>query len=154
MLYSNNWPNFTVWLPLWDIGQYMYCNCLLTRLWRQKLYNYSCISNQSDFSRWPKSQHKNVNILRTERAFKNLNIIFLSSLWFSDVFRDYINGTEACNFIKKEVLAQVCSCEFCKNSKSTLFYRTPPVTCSAYGKLWIHAFNSLVVSSIYLRSLH
>ena len=23
----------------WDIGQYGYCNCLLTRLWRQKFWN-------------------------------------------------------------------------------------------------------------------
>ena len=29
--------------------------------------------------------------------------------------------TEACNFIKKETLAQVFSCEFCETSKKTLF---------------------------------
>ena len=23
----------------WDIGQYMYCNCLLTRFWRNQFYN-------------------------------------------------------------------------------------------------------------------
>ena len=23
----------------WDIGQYVYCNCLLTRLWRHKFWN-------------------------------------------------------------------------------------------------------------------
>ena len=33
---------------------------------------------------------------------------------------------EACNFIKKETLAQVLSCEFCEISKNT-FYRAPPV---------------------------
>ena len=38
-----------------------------------------------------------------------------------------------CNFIKKETLAQVSSCEFCEISKSTFFYRTPPVAASAYG---------------------
>ena len=31
----------------------------------------------------------------------------------------------ACNFIKKQTLAQVFSCEFCETSKNT-FYRTPP----------------------------
>ena len=36
----------------------------------------------------------------------------------------------ACNFIKKEALAQVFSCEFCKISENTLFYGTPPVTAS------------------------
>ena len=35
--------------------------------------------------------------------------------------------TLACNFIKKEALAQVFSCEFCKISKNTFSYRTPPV---------------------------
>ena len=35
----------------------------------------------------------------------------------------------ACNFIKKETLAQVFSCEFCVISKKTVFYRTPPGGC-------------------------
>ena len=33
----------------------------------------------------------------------------------------------ACNFIKKETLAQVFSCEFSEISKNTFSYRTPPV---------------------------
>ena len=36
----------------------------------------------------------------------------------------------ACKFIKKETLAQVSSCEFCKISKSTFFCRTPLVAAS------------------------
>ena len=36
---------------------------------------------------------------------------------------------KACNFIKKESLTQVFSCEFCKISKNTFFYRTPPDDC-------------------------
>ena len=36
----------------------------------------------------------------------------------------------ACNFIKKEALAQVFSCEFCEISKNIFFYRTAPVTAS------------------------
>ena len=36
----------------------------------------------------------------------------------------------ACNFTKKETLAQVFSCEFCKISKNTLSYRTPPMGVS------------------------
>ena len=36
---------------------------------------------------------------------------------------------KACNFIKKETLAQVLSCEFCKISKNTFFYRIPPDDC-------------------------
>ena len=32
-----------------------------------------------------------------------------------------------CNFIKKETLAQVSSCEFCEIFKNTFFSKTPPV---------------------------
>ena len=34
------------------------------------------------------------------------------------------------NFIKKETLAQVFSCKFCKIFKNTFSYRTPPVAPS------------------------
>ena len=44
--------------------------------------------------------------------------------------------TSACNFIKKETVAQVFTCEFCKISKNTFSYRTPPVAPS----LWIIFF--------------
>ena len=36
----------------------------------------------------------------------------------------------ACSFIKKETLAQVFSCEFCKISKNTFSIRTPLVAAS------------------------
>ena len=36
----------------------------------------------------------------------------------------------ACNFIKKETLAQVFSCEFCEIYKNTFYYRTPLVAAS------------------------
>ena len=39
---------------------------------------------------------------------------------------------QACNFIKKETLAQVFSSEFCKISKNTFFYRTPRVVASEW----------------------
>ena len=35
---------------------------------------------------------------------------------------------KACNFIKKETLAQVFSCKFCEISKNSFLYRIPPVT--------------------------
>ena len=37
---------------------------------------------------------------------------------------------EACNFIKKEALAQVFSCEFCEIYKNTFYYGTPLVAAS------------------------
>ena len=44
-----------------------------------------------------------------------------------------VPATQACNFIKKETLAQVFSYEFCKIYKKTNFYRTPLVVASVYG---------------------
>ena len=43
----------------------------------------------------------------------------------------------ACNFIKKETLPLVLSCEFCEISKNTLFCRTPTVAASEKGHLLI-----------------
>ena len=37
---------------------------------------------------------------------------------------------EVCNFIKKEILAQVFYCEFCEISRNTFSYRTPSVAAS------------------------
>ena len=39
---------------------------------------------------------------------------------------------QACNFIKKEALAQVFSFEFCKIFKNTSSYMTPPVAASGH----------------------
>ena len=45
------------------------------------------------------------------------------------------NLPKACNFIKKESLAQVFSCEFCRISKNTFFNRTPPDDCFCFSQL-------------------
>ena len=42
---------------------------------------------------------------------------------------------EACNFIEKETLAQVFSCEFCETPTSNISYKTPPVTASILSQL-------------------
>ena len=42
-------------------------------------------------------------------------------------------ANRACNFIKKETLAQAFHCEFCKIFKKTFIYRTPLVG-AAYSK--------------------
>ena len=39
----------------------------------------------------------------------------------------------ACNFIKKETLAQLFSCEFCEISKNTFPYRTPLVVAFTFS---------------------
>ena len=45
-------------------------------------------------------------------------------------FTEHLRWAEACNFIKKETLAQVFSCEFYKIFKNIFFYRTPLVCAS------------------------
>ena len=47
----------------------------------------------------------------------------VSSLFFN-------NSPEACNFIKKETLAQVFSCEFYGISQKTFCHRTPLASAS------------------------
>ena len=42
----------------------------------------------------------------------------------------FLTKLQACNFIKKETLAQVFSCEFCEIPKNTFSHRTPPVAAS------------------------
>ena len=44
---------------------------------------------------------------------------------------------EACNFIKKEALAQVFSCEFCEISKNIFFAKHPQETASVVANLFI-----------------
>ena len=41
---------------------------------------------------------------------------------------------EACNFIKKETLTQVFSCEICEISTNTFLHRTPLVAASVHEK--------------------
>ena len=56
-------------------------------------------------------------------------------LWFSGVFREYKMGTglEACSFIKKETLAQIFSCKFCKIFKKTFFTEHLRTTTSVFS---------------------
>ena len=48
----------------------------------------------------------------------------------------------ACNFIKKETLAQVFSSEFCEVSKNTFSYGRPPVAASEMKWFWIWKRNT------------
>ena len=69
---------------------------------------------------------------------------------------------EACNFTKKETLARVFYCRFCKISKSTIFYRIPPVATvvlwnffakfEQIGANWFQNFKS--VSYDLIENLH
>ena len=58
--------------------------------------------------------------------------------------------SKACNFIKKETLAQVFSCEFCEISKNTFFKEHLWATASVYQKtdqsegIMIHLLNDVL----------
>ena len=68
LLYSIIWPNFIFWLSLIrETLSDVYCNSLLTRLWRHKSQNWPYLPNQA--AQKP-SQDKSLNILRTKRTFK------------------------------------------------------------------------------------
>ena len=73
LLYFINWPNSIAWL-LYFLRYWTICLLLffVSRLWRHKFWScpFNYLSNQAAFSTWPKSQDKNLNILRTTRAFK------------------------------------------------------------------------------------
>ena len=61
-----------------------------------------------------------------KKAFLEISQIFTGKHLCQSLFFITLQA-EACNFIKKETLAQVFSCEFCEISKKTFFHRTPPV---------------------------
>ena len=66
----------------WDIGQYMYCNCLLTRLWRHKFWNQIYLSNKVTFSIWPKNSNKNSNkIIKSNKGYLSSSKGFHWSKW-------------------------------------------------------------------------
>ena len=58
---------------------------------------------------------------------------FTGKLLCQSVFFNKVAGAAACNFIEKETLAQVFSCEFCEISKNTFSYRMPLVAASVYN---------------------
>ena len=69
-LHSINWPNFIVWLPLllqyWAISVLqLFVNQTVTSQNLKLILSFL----SSRFAAWPKSQDKNLNILRTKRAF-------------------------------------------------------------------------------------
>ena len=69
-------------------------------------------------------------VIRNFKCFK----LFRSSR--PEVFcKKGVLGNATCNFVKKETLAQVFSCEFCEISKNTFFHRTPLMAASGISIL-------------------
>ena len=53
----------------WDIEQYVYCNSLLTRLWRNKFWNSPYLSNQAIFFYMTKKSIQRIKYLENEKSF-------------------------------------------------------------------------------------
>ena len=63
----------------------------------------------------------------------SVQILFISSKWPKFFYLKFLVKKQApCNFIKKETLAQVFSCEFCKISNNTFYRRTPLMAAFVY----------------------
>ena len=67
-----NWPKFNAWLPLLReiLGNMCIVTACLPACDVMNLKLTLSFSNQTVFPTWPKSQDRNLNILRTKRAFK------------------------------------------------------------------------------------
>ena len=57
--------------------------------------------------------------------------------------------SKTCNFIKKEILAQVFSCKFCEISKSNFFHRAPLVAASIFIAVLIKNCSYLSLSVVF-----
>ena len=83
------------------------------------------------------------NVLRNFTKFTGKHLC--QSLFFNKV------ADSACNFIKKETLAQAFSYEFCEVSKNTFFYRTPLLAASCYyinGSIYCATLNPKMMETL------
>ena len=59
----------------------------------------------------------------------------------------------ACNFIKKEILAEMFSSEFCEIFKNTFFHRTSLVAASEFDCFWfLRKYKKWVQANLLLNS--
>ena len=64
--------------------------------------------------------------------------------WLHRNSRKEVFRPQACNFIKKETLAQAFSCEVCEICKNAFYYRTPLVAASDYILLIVLWVTTLI----------
>ena len=84
-----------------------------------KAVNYFCKKNLNHRKQLPRGVLLNFAKFTVKRLCQSLPFNKIAGL-----------RPQACNFIKRETLAQVFSCEFCEISKNTVFYRTPLMAAS------------------------
>ena len=122
------WTRFLVRIQLLDLSAFQRLKTVWNNIF-QYFYNNSSEIWLIDMFVWLSSKQRFcfVNFQRdriereTKRRMSKLQIVNLSDL----------KQKKALNFVKKESLAQVFSCEFFEISKNNIFYRIPPVTVSA-----------------------
>ena len=79
-----------------------------------------------------------------KRCFRNFTKFTGKDLYQSH-FLNKVAGLQACNFIKKETLAQVLSCEFCEIFKNTFY--TEHLWTTASIIMWIFTDICIVIVS-------
>ena len=71
------------------------------------------------------------------------------------VYVQFPSFDQACNFIKKETLAQVFSCKFWENFKNIFFfYRTPPMAASVHSNSLFYVSISSLAFLLTLSKCH
>ena len=104
---------------------YLYILCLVLH---PNVSSKACKCFKFAYQEWKNKQDKMIPIW-----YLGFYKIFSSILIVWNCFISWIRSScpeVACNFIKKETLSQVFSCEFCEISRNTLSYRIPPVAAS------------------------
>ena len=88
-------------------------------------YSVIIVDFEQAFAHWIDIQKQSLRWIRKKGVFKNFTKFTGKHLCKSLFFKvtDF-------NFIKKEILAQLLSCEFCEIFLKNFFYRTPPVPAS------------------------
>ena len=115
---STDWPLFKIQLHIFWYSIINYKLFVELELSPKGKLKYSALSLYNAFSR---SNHRRSlwNLWTTTFCLDSLRVLRcgLHSKWF--IRKWFKKEPQACNFIKKEAMAQVFSCEFCEISKNT-----------------------------------
>ena len=105
--------NCLVAVTAWDIAQYMYCNCLLTRLWRHKLWNKPYLSNQAVLLLHGKKVNTKFKYLEDEKELLRWNkkhfSTFLKGFYLKQIKQFFLEGespTLKWVFLKTQQISQ------------------------------------------------
>ena len=111
------WKKIGCWKQL--VVKVFHCTLVTSSLWMCSYQSHEIFHNRSSHP----------EVFCQKGALRNFAISTGKHLRQSLFFNK--KEFAACNFIKKETLAQGLSCGFCQISKNTFSYKTPPVAASA-----------------------